>query len=307
MKGWFRVFEFSQREQKGIWMLVTLIILSYVGFHLYDDFFDESIENFSKEEFDKVASKLNPNEKENQIENITEIELFEFDANKIGFDSLLSLGFSEPLSKRYVKFREAIGGFKSVDDIKKVYGLNDSIFRAIESYIVIQASDTSMAENSNLRVNENSKTNDLPNKDQVVTKRYSSELIIELNSASADELRKIKGIGETLSNRIIKYRDAIGGFYKANQIFNVYGVDSVGLDLENVTFKIDTALITRVDINKGEASDLANHLFISSYQAKILIAYRKQHGDFRSKLDVAASKAFTDEELQVVLPYLAIK
>jgi DNA uptake protein ComE-like DNA-binding protein len=307
MKGWFRVFEFSQREQKGIWILVALIIFSYVAIHFYENYSEKSFESLSKEEFAKVAARLNNIEKEKQIESYPNIELFEFDANRIGFDSLQILGLSESLSRRFIKFREAIGGFKSIKDIKKIYGLNDSIFRELEPYVRIKVSETSMAEDANTVVNENSKANELP-KQEIKEKSWSSSnLTIELNSASANDLRKIKGIGETLSNRIIKYRDAMGGFFNSNQIFDVYGVESTNLDLVNITLEVDTSLVTMVNINNGEISDFTKHPLINSYQAKILIAYRKQHGNFRNESDIAASKAFTDKEMQAVLPYLAIK
>jgi competence protein ComEA len=46
-------------------------------------------------------------------------------------------GIGDMLSKRIVKFRNSINGFKSVDDIKKTYGLSDSTFQTILPYLTI--------------------------------------------------------------------------------------------------------------------------------------------------------------------------
>lgn len=47
---------------------------------------------------------------------------------------------------------------------------------------------------------------------------------INLNSASAEELCAIKGIGETLAGNIISYRDSIGGFINRDQLLDVDGI-----------------------------------------------------------------------------------
>ncbi len=47
---------------------------------------------------------------------------------------------------------------------------------------------------------------------------------INLNSASAEELCAIKGIGETLAGNIISYRESIGGFINRDQLLDVDGI-----------------------------------------------------------------------------------
>lgn len=47
---------------------------------------------------------------------------------------------------------------------------------------------------------------------------------ININTASAEDLMKIKGVGETISGRIIEYRYRIGRFNSIDDIKNVKGV-----------------------------------------------------------------------------------
>lgn len=47
-------------------------------------------------------------------------------------------GIRDVLANRIVKFRYSMGGFKSVDDIKKTYGLSDSTFNLIRPYLILK-------------------------------------------------------------------------------------------------------------------------------------------------------------------------
>ena len=51
---------------------------------------------------------------------------------------------------------------------------------------------------------------------------------IEVNSATKADYEKLYGIGKVLSERIVLFRDKLGGFYSVDQLKDVYGVrDSV--------------------------------------------------------------------------------
>ena len=47
-------------------------------------------------------------------------------------------GIGDILGNRIIKFRSSMGGFKSIDDVKKTYGLSDSIFKLIQPYLVLK-------------------------------------------------------------------------------------------------------------------------------------------------------------------------
>jgi hypothetical protein len=52
-----------------------------------------------------------------------------------------------------------------------------------------------------------------------------SKLKIALNEADTNQLRQLKGIGPVLSNRIIKYRNSLGGFVDKSQLKEVWGLN----------------------------------------------------------------------------------
>lgn len=49
-------------------------------------------------------------------------------------------------------------------------------------------------------------------------------LRIELNSADTTELKKLRGIGSKLSQRIVKYRNKIGGYHSLEELKAIYGL-----------------------------------------------------------------------------------
>lgn len=49
-------------------------------------------------------------------------------------------------------------------------------------------------------------------------------LRIELNSADTTELKKLRGIGSKLSQRIVKYRNKIGGYHTLEDLKAIYGL-----------------------------------------------------------------------------------
>jgi len=48
-----------------------------------------------------------------------------------------------------------------------------------------------------------------------------------LNHATKLDLIRVKGIGDYYATRIIKFRDKLGGYYSRNQLYEVYGLDSI--------------------------------------------------------------------------------
>ena len=53
---------------------------------------------------------------------------------------------------------------------------------------------------------------------------------INLNTATADELQQLEGIGQVLSNRIVAYREANGAFTCVEDLLDVEGVGQTRLE-----------------------------------------------------------------------------
>jgi competence protein ComEA len=53
---------------------------------------------------------------------------------------------------------------------------------------------------------------------------------IDVNTATAEELQSVPGIGETLAKRIVEFREEHGPFEKVDDLLNVRGIGVASLD-----------------------------------------------------------------------------
>ncbi|MNE64115.1 Helix-hairpin-helix motif protein [compost metagenome] len=116
----------------------------------------------------------------------------------------------------------------------------------------------------------------------------------------------LKGIGPVFARRIIKYRDRLGGFYRKEQLKEVYGIDSlVYLSIER-NISVDISKIKLTNINTASFNDLKRYPYLSNKQINTLLNYRKQHGLFSSVNDVKKDDIIDEDVLRRIIPYLSI-
>jgi DNA uptake protein ComE-like DNA-binding protein len=127
---------------------------------------------------------------------------------------------------------------------------------------------------------------------------------IPFSEADSITLQIVPGIGHATAGRIIKYRENLGGFHKKSQLQEVYGVKKETADAVWEFFEFDPKILRKIKINAAELQDLASHPYISYGEAKVLIAFRNQHGQFSSADDLLKVKIFKNEWVEEIKPYL---
>ena len=121
-----------------------------------------------------------------------------------------------------MNFKKKGGAFDKKEDIKKIYSISENLYNKLEPYIKIS------------KVVEKTR--------QVVLERIS------LNSASKEELISIKGIGIKTAERIINFRNKLGGYSALDQLDEVYGLDSLIKAEKQNYFFIETSLIVKLKL-----------------------------------------------------------
>jgi competence protein ComEA len=134
-----------------------------------------------------------------------------------------------------------------------------------------------------------------------------TENLIKMDFVDADSvvLQIVPGIGIGLSGRIIKYRDRLGGFYSVNQLSEIYGLKPETIQEIWNYFDFTPMITKRILINSAEIEEVSAHPYISYSEAKVLIAYRKQHGNYLSITDLKKIKIFKPEWIDKIEPYLS--
>lgn len=129
----------------------------------------------------------------------------------------------------------------------------------------------------------------------------------DINKADSARLDAVRGIGEKLSRRIIKYRSSLGGFVRIEQLAEVFGLDSVTYQtLKRTAFVAPDFLPDRIDLNTADEKSLEGHPYLSRQEARAIVAYRFQHGRFAATSDLRILPMFSDEKVRRLEPYLTV-
>ncbi len=130
---------------------------------------------------------------------------------------------------------------------------------------------------------------------------------IDFSEADSTTLQIVPGIGPATAARIIKFRENLGGMHDPIQLHDVYGVDEELAELIWEFFEFKPGVRKTLAINELEVQELATHPYISYGEAKVLVAYRNQHGKYQSADDLKKIKIFKDEWIAKISPYLAFE
>ncbi len=125
----------------------------------------------------------------------------------------------------------------------------------------------------------------------------------DINTVSAEALRRVRGIGKVYSERIIKYRNLLGGFSQMDQLNEVYGLSSDIVEKMRHHFSVQSK-VQLLSINSDSVKVLVKHPYISYDLAWVVINYRKQNGDIDDVNDLSEIKAIDDSLIQKLRPYL---
>jgi DNA uptake protein ComE-like DNA-binding protein len=213
------------------------------------------------------------------------VSLAHFNPNTASFEELISLGIPEEVGKRIIQYRTKGGEFHIKSDFSKIYGLDPNLFQSLAPSILLPE--------------KIEKEVPLKKETQIITVQY------DLNKTDTVSLKTIKGIGTVLSKRIIKYRESLGGFINLNQLKEVYGLDSIVLESLNLFYVADDFLPDKISINSATEKDLSSHPYISNRDAKAIITYRLQHGQFQNLNDLLKIKTLKESDVARLVHYIS--
>ena len=305
---------FNIKEQKGLSVLIILITITLLSKYFSMEKSTLEIQTPASEKNINVVSikpfLLNdnkhsfPQQKQRQKTNISQINTkkqkrdiaktiikFDFDPNTISYDSLLLVGIGKRAARNWTKYISNGGKFRIKNDIKKIYNLKEEDFNRIKNHLLLPDSI------------EASKS--FATKKDFKKKYYAqTDLHIELNSCTADDLKKLNGIGEKLSKRIVKFRDKLGGFYSIEQLKEVYGLPLETYEKIKGYLTLDKNKIKKLKINIEDKKSLTVFPYINYRLAIQLCNYRKQHGYFEGIDDIRKIKTIDSTKIKKIEPYL---
>lgn len=175
----------------------------------------------------------------------------------------------------------------SVKDFQVVTGISDSLLEEVKVYFKFPDF-----------VNQKNK-NSLKSQVKIMQ--------TDLNQANLSALMEVSGIGEALANRIIEWRDRLGGFASLAQLKHVYGLNDYAKEnlLKHFYIK-ETEVKPRFNINETTASDIATIPGLNFDLAKKIWEFCQLREGLKDLDDLLILDGITEYKLDLIRIYLYV-
>lgn len=311
-------FTFTKKERTGTFALLALILLFTLLPFVYpliikstpinSSAFEKEIATLNIKQQDTVPRFASNNFDEDNYQNYYQPaeknynpknfkgELFYFDPNTASVEDWQRLGLRDKTITTIQNYLSKGGHFYKPEDIGKIWGLHPQEVQRLLPYIKITPKENNTPFNYEQK-NYETKTFDKP-KNKVS--------VIDINTADTTALIALPGIGSKLAQRIINFRDKLGGFYKTEQVAETFGLPDSTFQKIKPKLSVTNNSFKQININTATVEELKTHPYIKYNLANALIEYRNQHGNFSSVADIKKIMMVTDEMYNKVAPYLTV-
>jgi DNA uptake protein ComE-like DNA-binding protein len=294
-------FVFSKRERRGIVILMILILIVF----LLPEFIpsppvvmdkkraaeiQEQIASLYKKDtgsHNQKFVKKNYTTNYDSTHHSNELgKLFTFDPNTLSEDGWKKLGISERTIRTIKKYISKGGRFRQPEDLGKIYGIREDQYKRLMPYVRVK-----IPEEQNPSNEQRSNAHAYRKTEKIAPS------VIDLNTADTTQLISLPGIGSKLANRIINFRDRLGGFHSIDQVKQTYGLADSTYQKIKMFLKCDASKIQKINLNTVDLASLKNHPYIKWNLANAIINYRQQHGNYKSvddllRIDIISKEVF---------------
>ena len=305
---------FSKKERSGIFILLALISLCLAAPFFYPYFihhkpydhsrFDKEIARLKWRKTDTISGKKfysmdryrggyddTRYSSEKNYYTKSKGEVFYFDPNTATVSDWMRLGIREKTAETIQKYISKGGHFYKPDDIGKIWGLHKDDIDRLLPYV---------------RIEDNEK--DVANKSTGFVSAYNKPpvQVVDINVSDTAAFISLPGIGSKLAQRIIAFREKLGGFYSVEQVKETYGLPDSTFQKIKSKLILSGSAVKHININTATLDEMKTHPYIRYNLANAIIQYKNQHGNFSSVTDLKKIMLVTDDIFNKVSPYLTV-
>lgn len=292
-----KYFGFNKRERNGLLVLSAIVLILFIvrlilpSFSKQEEVKLTKVESIAKKELnteiqDTSAQIGAETAKRDTTNSFKPEQLFTFDPNTVSVEDAVKLGFSKKTAQTLEKYRSKGGKFKSKEDLKKLYGVSEKLYAKIESYILIEVKPKEEIAKS------------IPKFEKPSSKQ------IDINTADSTQFLSLPMIGPAMTKRILKFRNSLGGFYKVEQLREVYGMQDSVFTLIQPRLVITTNAIKKINVNFATYEEMKKHPYLNHVVASTIVAYRQKHGAYKAINDLKNVGTINDELLAKLSNYV---
>lgn len=276
----------SKRNKRGVISLFVAMLLIAVLPRLYATYF--ASEELNVDLLESAASYQFPEKKVQPYSRkyVPKIKFKKpkkaFDPNLYGIDDWRKLGLSKRQAEVVFKFCER--GVYDFSDVQRIFVIPSELQLLIKDSLNFPPRPQSTYKGQHAR----------------------AFIRIELNTADTAELVQIPGIGDYFAAKIIGYRNRLGGYYRAEQLMEVYKMNTELYEKILPHVLIDTMHIKKIQLNTADYSTLKAHPYIKHQVANSIVKMRQQRGSFTSPDELKKSKVISDSLFLKIKPYVEL-
>jgi competence protein ComEA len=333
---------FTRKERLGVLFLLILISILFILPYFFRpsagdpdpgtyEKMKDGIRDFEKGRTDSAQKAVIPDRYSNNNPSVSmdsvghsagiaPAELFYFDPNNIHANDWLRLGLSGRLTQTILHYIAKGGHFRKATDLKKVYGLRSSDYDRLLPFVRIAKTPEEFQSRAGLYTQSTYNLQAVKKTDSFFrenpfrktlgsgfTRLAKNYEITDINQADSADWSRLPGIGAKLASRIVHFREKLGGFYQVDQVGETFGLPDSCFQKIKTCLRLNTVSLMTIDLNSASKETLQAHPYIRWQLAKGIIAYRDQHGGFRSVDELLQLSRMDPVIFEKVKPYLVVK
>jgi len=283
-------FKFTATQRAGIFLLLLIIIGIQIAYFLWDVKFEED-KSMEKQQWLSLQSQIDTMkvEKANY-----KPAIYPFNPNFITDFKGYKLGMSTAEIDRLLEFRKKNLYVNSAEEFQELTKVSDSLLATMSPYFKFPDWVKNKKQSKGFENYSN----------QAYAKKEKIQ-IIDINLASQEDLIKVYGIGPRLSERILKQKEALGGFISMDQMNDVWGLSPEVIEKLNEQFKVGVIpTVKKVKINDASAKELQLFPYFRYPLNKEIVTYRSMNNGIKNSEDLVKIKGFPVEKVKIIEKYL---
>lgn len=279
-------FTYTKSQRNGLLVLFALIVAVQILHH----FRNVAIPNENSAEkqqwlsMQKVIDSLGKQAKTQRP------KFYPFNPNFISDFKGYQLGMSVAEIDRLLEFRKTNRYVNSASEFQNVTQVSDSLLQKIAPYFKFP----DWVKNKRTLQYAHAA---FPKKEKTV--------VLDINLATQEELKKVYGIGDGLSQRILNEKEKLGGFVSMEQMNDIWGLSEEVIANLNRSFKVaEIPKVKKIKINDASVKELSQFPYFRYALAKSIVTYRSMNGNIKDTEDLLKISGFPVDKVKIIALYL---
>lgn len=287
-------FWYSKSQRNGILLLGLFLFLSQVMFYAIE--FSHPSPELDAEELQAVRLYLDSISASSDRK--VKVEFYPFNPNFISDFKGYQLGLSVDEIDRLHSYRKKGKFVNSASEFQKVTQVSDSLLSKISPSFKfpewVKRQNKVRDEVSNNRFSQTISNNTIAPKTS------------DLNKATKHDLMSITSINQSMAQRIVNYRNKLQGFSVADQLYEVWYIDSIQVKEILKVFQIESKpSFSKINLNTASFKMVLSIPYIDYDLCKKIFNYRDEVAELQSISELKELEGFPQDLYDRIVLYLS--